>query len=181
MYTGRLQGVLGRNPEPLFRAMRAVNSEADVPCLRFVHAGLLTSEDRRLIDRTGASELVQPVGLLDRPNALALQRSADVLVLITSRNSSEAPGKLFEYLAAGRPILALAQGNEAARIVRETRTGVAVPPDDLDAIADALRGAARGDLAREYAPQGIERYAYPRLAQEAAQVIEHAISVGESA
>jgi glycosyltransferase involved in cell wall biosynthesis len=180
VYTGRLRGALGCNPEPLFHAMRAVNSDADVPRLRFVHAGVLTPEDRMLIDRAGVSELVQHVGLLDRPKVLALQRSADVLVLITSHNSSVATGKLFEYLAAGRPILALAQGNEAARIVRETRTGVAVPPDDRDAIAKALRGAARGDLAREYAPQGIERYAFPRLAEEAADVVEEAIAVHAS-
>jgi glycosyltransferase involved in cell wall biosynthesis len=123
---------------------------------------------------------VQHLGPLDRADALALQRSADVLVLITSRDPSEATGKLFEYLAAGRPILALAEGNEAERIVRETNTGITVPPDDVDAIADALRRAARGELARDYAPRGIERYAYPGLAEEAAEVIEQAIAARAS-
>ena len=108
-------------------------------------------------------------------NVAALQRSADALVLITSRNSSEATGKVFEYLAAGRPILALAEENEAARIVRETHTGITVAPDDVDAIARALTRIARGDLGREFAPTGLDRYAYPRLAEEMGEAIEEAI------
>ena len=120
------------------------------------------------------------VGVLDREGVVALQRAADVLVLITSRDSSEASGKLFEYLAAGRPILALAEGNEAERIVRETRTGIVVTPEDLDAIAAALRRAASGELARDYAPRGIDRYAYPRLAEEAVEAIDEAITARAS-
>jgi glycosyltransferase involved in cell wall biosynthesis len=133
-----------------------------------------------LIERTGVSELVEHVGLLDRADVIALQRSADVLVLITSQDPSQATGKLFEYLSAGKPILALADGNEAERLVRATGTGVVVPPDDVDAIADALRRALRGDLAREYAPQGIERFAYPHLAKEMAGVIEEAITAHQA-
>ena len=180
VYTGRLWGSWGRTPEQLFRAMQAVAAEHDGARLRLVHAGTLKPEDRTLIDNTGVSELVEHVGQLDRATALALQRSADVLVLITSRHSSEATGKLFEYLSAGRPILALAQGSEAERIVRETRTGVVVAPDDVGAIADALRRAVRGELTRDYAPQHIERYSYPRLAEEMADVIEQAIATRAS-
>ena len=177
VYTGQLWGPRGRTPEPFFRALKRVSSEADSPRLTLVHAGTLTPEDSTLIDRTGVSELLQPVGVLDRSEVVALQRSGDVLLLITSADSQQASGKLFEYLAAGKPILALADGNEAERLVRETGTGVVVPPDDVDAIADALRRAARGDLARDYAPQGIEQFAYPRLAEQVVDVVELAIAV----
>lgn len=177
VYTGQLWGPRGRTPEPFFEALRRVGSETDLPSVKLVHAGVLTPEDETLIDRTGVSELVEHVGVLGRAEVVALQRSADVLLLITSADSQQATGKLFEYLAAGKPILALADGNEAERLVRETGTGVAVRPGDVDAIADALRRAARGDLSREYAPHGIEQYAYPRLAEEMADVIETAIAV----
>lgn len=177
VYTGQLWGPRGRTPEPFFRALERVSSEADSPRLTLVHAGTLTPEDRALIDRTGVSDLLQQVGVLGRAEVVALQRSGDVLLLITSADSQQATGKLFEYLAARRPILALAAGNEAERLVRETGTGIVVPPDDVDAIADALRQAARGDLARNYAPQGIEQFAYPRLAEQVVDVIEQAIAV----
>jgi glycosyltransferase involved in cell wall biosynthesis len=161
--------------------MRTVASEAPGVRLRLVHAGTLAPEDQALIDRTGVSDLIQHVGLLDRGEVIALQRSADVLVLITSRDPSQATGKVFEYLAAGKPILALAEGNEAERLVLETGTGVAVPPDDVGAIEDALRAALRGELAQDYAPDGIDQYAYPRLAEEAADVVEQAIAARASA
>jgi glycosyltransferase involved in cell wall biosynthesis len=176
VYTGQLWGPRGRTPEPFFRAMKRVASEVDAPQLRLIHAGTVVPEDRVLIARTGVADLIEHVGLLDRSEVSALQRSGDVLVLITSADSQQATGKLFEYLSAGKPILALADGNEAERLVRETGTGVVVPPDDVDAIADALRRAARGDLAREYAPNGVEQYAYPHLAEQMADVIEQAIA-----
>jgi glycosyltransferase involved in cell wall biosynthesis len=176
VYTGQLWGPRGRTPEPFFRAMRAVDEDPAGPRLQLVLAGSLTPEDRSLIERAGVSRLIQHVGLLDRVGVAALQRSADVLVLITSRDASQATGKLFEYLSAGKPILALAEGNEAERIVLETQTGIVVPPSDVDAISEALRHAARGDLARDYSPRGIDRYAYPRLAEEVVEVIEDAIA-----
>lgn len=177
VYTGRLSGLWGRAPEPFLRALTSAQVGTGTPRLRLIHAGTLTSEDREAIRRSGAEGLVEHVGFLDRIDVAALQHSADALLLITSSNSSEATGKLFEYLAAGRPILALAEGNEAARIVQETRTGITVPPHDVEAIEEALGRVARGELRRDYAPTGIDRYAYPRLAQEMAEVIEEAIAL----
>ena len=118
VHTGTLSGT--RNPEPLLRALRAVQSDPEAAPLRLLHAGPLTTTERELIDATGTSDIVEHLGTLSRADALALQRSADALILLTSRNSSEATSKIFEYLAAGRPIVALAEGNEAERIVRET-------------------------------------------------------------
>jgi glycosyltransferase involved in cell wall biosynthesis len=175
VYTGTWSGIRGSTAEPLLRALELVQSEPDAARLRLVVAGRVTAQDAGAIARSTASDAVENRGLVDRAQALSLQRSADALLLITSRNSSEATGKLFEYLAAGRPIIALAEGNEAARIVRETNTGIVVPPDDVEAIADALRRAASGELARAYAPRGLDQYTYPAPAERMAELIEEAI------
>jgi glycosyltransferase involved in cell wall biosynthesis len=175
VYTGTLSGVRGSDPEPLLRALRVVRGEPGLPPLRLVVAGRLTGEERNLIDRSGVADAVVHVGMLDRADALALQRSADALLLLTSRNSSEATGKIFEYLGAGRPILALAEGNEAARIVRETNTGITVSPDDVNSIAAGLRRVANGELARAYAPQRLHRFTYPGPADAMAELVEEAI------
>jgi glycosyltransferase involved in cell wall biosynthesis len=97
--------------------------------------------------------------------------------LLTSRNSSEATGKLYEYIGAGRPVLALAEGNEAERIVRETGIGITVPPDDADAIAAALRRVASGQIAESYAPRNLDRFTYPGPAIAVAELVEEAIEV----
>jgi glycosyltransferase involved in cell wall biosynthesis len=175
VYTGTLSGVRGSSPEPLLRAMRIVLEEAALPPLRLVVAGRLTAAERSLIDRSGVADAVVHLGVLERADALALQRSADALLLLTSRNSSEATGKLFEYLGAGRPILALAEGNEAARIVRETNTGITVSPDDVNSIAAALRRVASGELSRAFAPRGLDRFTYPGPADAMAELLEEAI------
>ena len=48
-------------------------------------------------------------------------------------------GKVFEYIAAGRPILAVVPPDgAAAQLIRETGAGVVVAPDDVDAIKAAL-------------------------------------------
>ncbi len=141
-----------------------------------VLAGRLTTEENALVHRLGLTSAVDYKGVCDRKAALALQRSASALLLLTSRNTGEATGKLFEYLAAGRPIIALAAGNEAARIVQETGTGITVDPDDVEAIAHALRKVVTGEIEAEFKPKDIERYMYPAPAQTMEELIEEAIA-----
>ena len=49
------------------------------------------------------------------------------------------PGKLFEYLGAGKPVLALCGEGEVRRVVDELGAGMCAPPDDVDAIEETLR------------------------------------------
>jgi hypothetical protein len=49
-------------------------------------------------------------------------------------------GKVFEYLAADRPILAVVPPDGAAAdLIRETGAGTVVAPDDVDGMVAALR------------------------------------------
>ena len=178
VHTGFLSAGSGRNPRPLFDALTLlVRDEPEVAGrLRLVLAGRLMPEDELLVSRPELTGVVRYLGALPRTRALALQRQGDALVLVTSRQSGEATGKLFEYLASGRPILALADGNAAARIVEETGTGVTVPPDDVDAIAAVLRRAASHELERSFRPRGLERYRYPELTQLFVDEIERAMA-----
>jgi glycosyltransferase involved in cell wall biosynthesis len=177
VHTGTMSGFgWGRDPRPLLAALHDFNAgrAPGEPRVRLVLAGRRTSDDERLIAEAELGDAVRHLGLLAREDALALQRGADALLLVTGTNRSEATGKLFEYLASGRPILARAEGNEAARIIRETGTGVAAGRDPA-ALARALRGLADGTLERDYAPRGLERFRYPGPAARAAELIERAI------
>ncbi len=173
VHTGKLSATRGRDPQPLFEAVRRVNGEG-AGRVRIVLCGRLTTDDERLLADAGLGDALVHLGLLDRATALGLQRAADALLLLTGVHASEATGKLYEYLAAGRPIVALAEGNEAARIVADTGTGIAVPPFDADAVADALRAVVRGDV--PYAPHGLERFTYPGPAEAVAELVEEAIA-----
>lgn len=86
--------------------------------------------------------IVEFAGPKPHAEARALQRRADLLLLWKPRNlPTMVPGKTYEYLDSGRPILAvLDPADEAARLV--ARAGaVVVPPGDRRAITGAL-GAA---------------------------------------
>lgn len=177
-HTGGLSGARGRDPRPFLRALAAVNARPaeGAPRVRLVLAGRTSTEDDRLLREAGLGNAVAHLGLLDREGSVALQRSADALVLLTGNDRSEATGKLFEYLQAGRPIVALARGNEAQRIVEATRTGVCVRRDDGEAIEEALRRVADGSLARAHAPTGLERFTYPAPALAVERIVEEAVA-----
>jgi len=163
VHTGKLGGDVWRDPELLFIAMRriAAHSPDAARRLRLVLAGPLDPRLRELLEDAD-SVGVRYVGQLSREGSLALQRSADALLLVTSSHGiSATPGKLYEYLAAGKPIIALARKSEAAQIVQETGTGVTVAPDDVEGIAHALLAAVDGTLGAAYAPKARDRYVYP--------------------
>jgi glycosyltransferase involved in cell wall biosynthesis len=149
---------------------------AEAGRLELVLAGRRDSEEQRLIEGLDLGGMVRHLGELSRAEALALQRRADALLLLTSRTLVwELPGKVFEYMGAGRPVLALAADNEAARVVDDAGIGWTVPPDDVDAIVAALWAMLRGELADAYAPRDLERYVYPAPAEALAGEVERAV------
>ena len=156
VHTGRLgRSRVGTRIDAMLEALlRFDGGEADRRVL-FHFFGVYSAQESRLLQPFVDRGLVLIHGLVSRAESLALQRHADVLLLVTAVGQrSVATGKLFEYLGAGKPILALTAGTEAEAIVRDTGAGWAVAPDDPAAICAALR-----NLAREGALSSIERRA----------------------
>jgi glycosyltransferase involved in cell wall biosynthesis len=138
-----------RDPRPFLEAL--ARSEGVVA--RFV--GDFRTRDRLYAEALGLGDRLELVPYLPRREALALQRDSEVLLLLVpeadGRGRGVLSGKVFEYLAAERPILALVPPDgEAAQLVRETGAGMVVAPDDVDGIAAALADLVRrfdaGDL-----------------------------------
>jgi glycosyltransferase involved in cell wall biosynthesis len=95
---------------------------------------------------------VRLLGFLPHDAILAMQRRAHVLVNIANDDSSQVPGKVFEYLGAGRPILHLGAGDDPiATLLREHRRGW-VCRNDAEALsaqlASLVRAQATGELER---------------------------------
>lgn len=90
----------------------------------------------------GLESVVERTGLLDHRTAVDQMRMADVLVVILGPEPESAgilTGKLPEYLAAGRPILAIVPEGVAADTVRRAGAGEIVTPGDVPGIVAALR------------------------------------------
>jgi glycosyltransferase involved in cell wall biosynthesis len=175
VYTGRF-GSHGRDPAPLVAALGRLAAESPEAAARveLVVAGPLTERERALLDADVSPARIVVLGSLERPRALALQRAADALLVLASPTRSQLANlKLFEYLAADRPILAIAGGTEAGRIVEEAG-GVLARADDETSIVTALRRLAAQELAPPR-PESRERYSYPALAERMAEAVELAI------
>jgi glycosyltransferase involved in cell wall biosynthesis len=142
--------------------------------VELVLAGARTAQERKMYADPAFAPYVRPLGFLPRPDSVALQHAADVLVLVTSGvRTGEATGKLFEYLAAGRPILVLGAGSAAGDLVTRAGAGLAIPTNDTDAAEAALRRILDGGLAAP-APEARAPFAYPALAERYEQVLESA-------
>jgi hypothetical protein len=143
----------------------------DLPSARVVLVGggdrkpALVEEARR---RALANvTFVDPVPKREVPAWLA---RADVCLLPYQDNvlfAGALPNKAFDYLGAARPIIAAAPPGELTRMVERAGCGVAVPPEDGAALAQAIRllaadreGARRmGASGREYALAHYDRAA----------------------
>ena len=168
VYTGRLQrSRVGTRIDALLDAIDAVLSEGKGERLLFHFFGQYTPAELRAFDRFIDRGVVRVGGLLPRAQALAVQRRADILLLVTARGqASIATGKLFEYLGAGRPILALTKGTAAESIVRATGAGWTIAPDDVGAITTLLQRLLADDAAlREIRADASRIKSYERAEQ----------------
>jgi hypothetical protein len=177
VYTGRF-GSYGRDPRPLIDALRrlAASDPELAGRIELALAGPYTDAELALLRTDVDPARITVVGSLPRDRALALQRAADALLLIAAPGRSQLANlKLFEYFAAERPILALAGGTEAGRIVAETGAGEIVRSDDVAAIAAALGRLVRGATAAPD-PERLREYTYPALAERMAGVVDRAVA-----
>jgi glycosyltransferase involved in cell wall biosynthesis len=150
-YTGAFSGSSqGRSADSLFAAIAQVAAADPATPLRLEIVGPVTDQERSLAERHGIAELVSFLPPVPRREAYQRQMDADALLLVTAPGvRSVATSKLYDYIGAGRPILALAEGNAAAETVRRFGLGVTVAPDNLAAIADGLRELMRRHAAGE--------------------------------
>jgi colanic acid biosynthesis glycosyl transferase WcaI len=112
----------------------------DDASVRFVLAGG-GADEARLAKRCAEEGLnnVTMIGVVPRPTANALLRSADACVVPLKRHIVDSlPTKLFDALALGCPVICCADG-EAKAFVERSRGGVATEPEDGAALAAAIR------------------------------------------
>jgi glycosyltransferase involved in cell wall biosynthesis len=173
VHTGRA-GVSGRSPRLLIEGLLELKRlwPRAAERLEVVFAGPTTLEERELLADERLGGMVRAVGALERSLALALQRAADSLLVLAAGASarSVATNKLFEYLAARRPVLVLGANSAAARIVREAGGGIVADAHDPQAIAAALRMLVEGNV--EPANIDLARFAWPLLAERFEAEIE---------
>jgi len=156
-----------RDPRPFLEAVS--RADGDVVA-RFV--GDFRSADREFAESLRLGDRLELIPYLPRREVLALQRDSEALLLLIpeagGRGKGVLSGKVFEYLAAERPLLAaVPPDGEAAALVRETGAGVVAPPDDADALSGALGGLVERWRAGELAGPALSGEQRQRLSRRA--------------
>jgi glycosyltransferase involved in cell wall biosynthesis len=129
-----------RDPRPFLTALARADGDVVV---RFV--GGMRTADREFAEELGLGDRLEVVPHVSRRSALELQRDSDALLLLLpeagGRGRTVPSGKIYEYLAAERPILAaVPTDGVAADLVRSAGSGVVVAPDDVEALSSAIAG-----------------------------------------
>jgi len=143
LHAGFFFGV--RSPRPFLEALARLLADRpelrDVVEARFV--GGFRTADRQWAESLGLGAALRIDGFLPHDQALAAMKGADALLLLIPRAGglglSVLSGKLFEYLAAERPVLALVPPEGiAADLLRSTGFARIADPDDVGAIREQL-------------------------------------------
>ena len=177
-YVGSLYG--SRDPEALWRAVAALRARGQADALRIRLVGRVDEAARASLRRHGLGDVVREDGVVSHAEAVAAMRRADLLFLSIEpvpNADGILTGKLYEYLASGRPVLALGPPEgDAARLLAAVGAGAVVAWDDAEAVearlAEALGAWRRGAPLGGAAPEALAALSRPAQAAELADLVQ---------
>ena len=180
-----------RDPRPLFAAVReAANAGAlDVSNLRFRFLGSgpfgESGEMRQALEAAGLQGRVEFRPRVKYDQALAELATAELLLLLQASSDTVdlVPAKLFEYLRAGRPVLAVVEPGATAAVLQQVGGGWAVDPGSPGELREAITAAYRawraGTLDKLVAdPRALKQFSRERLAGELAAHFDSLVGSG---
>ena len=169
-----------RNPRVLWKALRELRKEnADFKAdFQLNLIGKVSEEIIATINEFKLTDCLNLVGYVSHDQALIEQRKSQVLLLVeidSYQTIGIIPGKLFEYMAAERPILAIGpEGADFSSIIKETNTGVFCQYDEKDKIKETIWNMYQLFKKNELKVHGIglQYYSRKKLTEKLAQIIK---------
>ncbi len=137
-----------RSPEVMLRALHQLKMAGEISPgeIRVIFAGIFDypgrSDNRRLVRELDLEDEVYAVGSLGHRAVLELMARADGLLLVgddTPGAGDYIPGKIYEYLALGKPVLGTQARGEARDILEATGRAYLCDPGDPEGAVAVLR------------------------------------------
>lgn len=178
-------GIMGhdRNPTNLFKAIKVLAEEvpgfADDFELRLV--GQVDFMVRQSIEEFEVSKYTKFIPSVDRASALQMTCNSNVLLLLLNQQNNVAgrvPGKLFEYLAAKRPMLVIgATKGDVPSIINKTNTGQCFEYEEYQILKDKLSELYRVYRKNEISDlpnsnTDIAKYSHPVTTKQVADILD---------
>jgi glycosyltransferase involved in cell wall biosynthesis len=132
-----------QNPEVLWQTLARLHAEAGGPDVRLRFVGNVDPLVEQALHRHRLADLVERRPYVPHAEAVAEMTRAGLLLLPINRTPGAegiVTGKLFEYVAAGRPVLGIGPaGGDAAALLAQTGAGMLFDWDDAAGIEAFLR------------------------------------------
>lgn len=169
-----------RNPEVLWQALAQLKAE-NHPLIQKVKVKLVGKPEslvKHSIEHYNISELVAFQGYVTHQEAIRYQNASRALLLVinrTSNNKSILTGKIFEYLASGRPILCLGpKDGDAADILQVAKTAEVLDYEDVMGVKNYLLAAFNSYINNERSNEtsSIEVYSRKQLTKKLAKLLD---------
>jgi glycosyltransferase involved in cell wall biosynthesis len=163
-YAGALY--VGRSPLLVLEAFRRLAQAGELSADRVRLDLILYDGVRHLPDGRDMMGVAAEMGLggslriqgpFPRDETLRRLLDSDLLLLLGHNLTLQIPGKLYEYLRSGRPILALAPPGAQTELLRATGGAWIVEPDDVDGAVEAIRDAYQRWLSGRPGPRADAR------------------------
>jgi glycosyltransferase involved in cell wall biosynthesis len=162
----------GRSLVPVLEAARRLAGRYPARPVRVTTYGDLPAQEVERIRARGLESFIEVRPRIPFAELFAeLQRAHLLVAVVGDHMPYSTPYKVYDYMAAGRPILGLApRGAALFELLAESGAGDCCERDDVDAIERALERRVRGDA--ENLQARVERFRWENLALQYRAVIE---------
>jgi glycosyltransferase involved in cell wall biosynthesis len=168
-----------RNPKILWESLvELINELPDFKThLEIKLIGAVSQEVLETITQFELKSYLNNLGYVSHSEAIAHQRKSQVLLLIeinSDDTKSIIPGKLFEYMVSGRPIVAIGpNGSDFAKIITNTNTGVFFDYSEKTKLKSVLLGFYNQFLEGKLQSNGVglQQYSRKSLTEKLAQLL----------
>jgi glycosyltransferase involved in cell wall biosynthesis len=152
--------------------------------VRLELVGVPSDVDRETVERSSVSSLVEVTGYLSHGESLARIRGADLLFLPMhkmpkGRRATIVPGKTYEYMATGLPILAAVPEGDTRDFLTKAGTGLVCEPDDVQGmlriLKDQFQAWQAGKQAVTWNRSYVERFERRELTRQLADELREVI------
>lgn len=125
-------GIIGanRNPETFWSAIADIVETSPQPSIKIRLIGQVDNSVVESIKRHKIEKYVEIIPYIPHNQVITEQQKSDMLLLFVNNTPNAKgilTGKIFEYMASGRPILCIGpEDGDSARILNETKTGITI-------------------------------------------------------
>ena len=179
-------GIIGpnRNPETLWQAISDLveTRQGTSLSLQIRLIGQIDNSVISSIKRHNIEKYVEIIPYIPHNQVVVEQQKSDVLLLFVNNTPNAKgilTGKLFEYMASGRPILCIGpEDGDSARILNETQTGITIDFNDKEKMKSVILDLLAKHNANQLVTndiQAVEKYSRRNLTKDFVKILNEIV------